>query len=58
MLTSKDVRHFDKGGGDLSKMKKVMAVVKIYAMRRGIWKLQNAQNYWNGERCNCHCSLG
>ena len=48
MLTSKDVRHFDKDGGDLSEMKMVMAVVKIYAKQRGIWKPLNAQNYWNG----------
>jgi hypothetical protein len=48
MLTSKDVRRFDKDGGDLSKMKMVMAVVKIYAKRRGIWKPLNVQNYWNG----------
>lgn len=48
-LSPKDVNHCDRGGADLSRMKRLMKVVKYFACKRGVWKPLTATAYWNGE---------
>ena len=43
------INHFDKEGAALSRMRRVMAVVKEYAIRRNVWKPKGASNYWKGD---------
>jgi hypothetical protein len=47
-LDSSQVSHFDKEGQKLSRMRRVMRVVQHFACRRGVWKPNNAKEYWNG----------
>jgi hypothetical protein len=48
LLRANLVQHFDKDGGNLSKMRKFMALVKHYGQLRNCWRPRNAYNYWNG----------
>ena len=48
-LDSSQVGHFDKEGHKLSQMRRVMRVIQHFACRRGIWKPNNAKEYWNGK---------
>lgn len=48
-LSPRDVNHCDHGGADLSRMKRLMKVVKYFACQRGVWKPLTATAYWNGE---------
>ena len=48
-LDSLQVGHFDKEGQKLSRMRRVMRVVEHFARMRGVWKPNNANNYWNGK---------
>lgn len=48
-LNSKHVKHFDKEGMNLARMKQLMAVVEHYGRVRGVWRPANAKDYWNGE---------
>jgi hypothetical protein len=49
LLKTGHVKHFDKQGTNLSRMGRFMKAVKHFALLRGVWKPQNATNYWNGE---------
>jgi hypothetical protein len=48
LLNSKMVRHFDKEGVKLSRMRRLMAAVEHFAKIRGVWRSPKAGNYWNG----------
>jgi hypothetical protein len=48
-LDSLQVGHFDKEGQKLSRMRRVMRVVQHFACMRGVWKLNNVKEYWNGK---------
>ena len=48
-LNSKHVKHFDKEGMNLARMKRLMAGVERYGRVRGVWWPANAKDYWNGE---------
>jgi hypothetical protein len=43
------VKHFDKDGKGLSRMIRIMKVVKHFAIMRGVWKPRGAVNFWDGE---------
>ena len=49
LLGSGAVRHFDRGGNNLSRMKRIMKAVKHFAILRNVWKPPDgSNNYWNG----------
>ena len=55
LVNAGQVNHSDKKGGSLSRMRRVMAVVKHHGFEHGVWKPRNAQNYWNGSTVTiCH----
>ena len=49
LLRMADVKHFDPQGNNPSRMGRLMKAVKHFTWRRGVWKLPNAQIYWEGE---------
>ena len=49
LLRAELVVHFDTEGCNLSRMWRLMRVVKHYPEVRNCWKWKNATNYWNGE---------
>ena len=48
LLNSTQVNHFNKEGSILSRMQCLMNLVQHHAEQRGVWKPNNASNYWNG----------
>jgi len=48
VLAAPQVNHFDKEGATLSRMRRVMNVVKHFGEQRGVWKPHNVTNFWNG----------
>ena len=49
-LKSPQVVHFDKDGSSLARMRRVMNVVKHYAIQKDVWEpRRNATKFWNGE---------
>ena len=48
LLYSAQVNHSAKEGSNQSRMQWLMKHVKHYAEQRGVWKPNNASNYWNG----------
>ena len=49
-LKSPQVVHFDKDGSSLARMRRVMNVVKHYAIQKDAWEPRwNATIFWNGE---------
>jgi hypothetical protein len=49
LLNAQHVTHFDKNGVSLSRMKRIMKVIRYFGEVRGVWKIGHGSNIWNGE---------
>ena len=48
-ISTKQVSHFDIDGASISRMRRVMKIVRHFDEFRNVWEPRNVPNYWNGE---------